>query len=334
MTTTNALRAAPAELVDPATRNPQFGTYTGNLPPIDFTATGASRAAILTQGKRWLYVIVVSEEVICGAAVVRLGYGSNAFAFAIDRRERGVIADFSAKAPAFAASVSPHAGEGAEAKFGLGPKQLSIDRPIGSKTYFVNIRDSQMKLDVRMSVANAPPPLAVINKLSGGRFSTTEKGALLEVDGSLAVGSKKYDLKGAWGGYDYTAGLLERHTAWNWAFGMGRSSDGKLLAYNLTQGFVGERECVAWREGHVDLIGAARFSFDAHNGRQPWRVQTDKLDVDFAPIHPHQERHNLIVLRSHFLQVGGDFRGKLVLPNETVTFENLGGVTEDQDTIW
>lgn len=334
MTTTRALPAAPAELLDPATRKPRFGAYVGSLPAVNLDATGASLPAIVTQGKRWMYVIIVSDEVICCAAVVRMGYASNAFAFAIDRPQRKVIADVTAMGPVFAASVSRRAGEGAEAKFGLGSKQFSIDRPFGSKSYFVSLRGPRLKLEARMSAANAPPPLSVINRLTNGRFSTTEKRALLEVEGSLVAGSKKVDLKGAWGGYDYTAGLLERHTAWKWAFGMGRSSDGKPLAYNLTEGFVGERECVVWRDGQVDPVGAAHFSFDTRDALQPWHIHTDKLDVDFAPSYPHEERHNLMLVRSRFLQVGGDFRGKLVLPNETIAFEKLAGVTEDQDTLW
>jgi hypothetical protein len=334
MTTPHALPAAPAELIDPATRKPRFGAYIGSLPAVNLDATGASLPAIVTQGKRWMYVIVVSDEVICCAAVVRMGYASNAFAFAIDRRERKVIADVTAMGPVFAATVSHRASEGAEAKFGLGSKQFRIDRPFGSKSYSVNIRGPRLKLEARLSSANAPPPLSVINGLSAGRFSTTEKGALLEVEGTLVAGSRKYDLQRAWGGYDYTAGLLERRTAWKWAFGMGRCSEGKPLAYNLTQGFVGERECVVWRNGHVDPIGAAHFTFDAHDALQPWHIRTDKLDLDFAPSYPHEERHDLMVVRSRFLQVGGDFRGKLVLPNETIAFEKLAGVTEDQDTLW
>lgn len=330
----STLPAAPAELLHPHTRKPRFGTYVGSLPPVDFGPSGASLPTQITQGKRWLYVIIASEEVICCAAVVRTGYASNAFAFVVDRRNRKGIADMTAMGPTLTASVGRRAGEGAEARFGLGPKQITIDRPFGSKNYFVNIRGPRLKLEARLSTKNAPPPLSVICQLADKRFSTTEKGALLEVEGSLVAGSRKFDLKEAWGGYDYSAGLLERHTGWRWAFGMGRSSDGKPLAYNLTEGFVGERECVVWRDGAVSSLGAAHFSFDAQDAMQPWRVQTSNSEVDFTPAYAHQERHELYLVRSRFLQVGGDFRGQIVMPNETVSFDKLAGVTEDQDTLW
>jgi hypothetical protein len=334
MTTTRVLQAAPAELIDPATRKPRFGTYVGSLPVVDFNATGASPLAILTRGKRWMYTIIVSDEIICCAAIVRMGYASNAFAFVIDRQQSRSVADVTSLGPAFLASVSDRAGEGADAKFGLGPKQFSIDRPFGSQNYLVNIRAPRLKIEARLSTTNAPPPLSVISELSDGRFGTTQKSALLEVEGSVTAGGKKYDLKGAWGGYDYTAGLLERHTAWKWAFGMGQSTDGKPLAYNLTQGFVDQRECVVWRDGQIVPLGSANFLFDRQRLLEPWRIKTDKLEVDFAPTYLHEEIHNLVVIRSRFQQVGGVFRGKLVLPNETIAFDKLAGVTEDQDTLW
>ncbi len=334
MTSTLALEAAPAELIDPATRKPRFGTYVGSLPAVDFLETGAGLPAILTRGKRWMYVIIASDEVICCAAIVRMGYASNAFAFVVDRQQSRSIADVTALGPAFIAAVGHRAGEGADAKFGLGPKQFSIDRPFGSKNYFINIRAPRLRIEARLSTANAPPPLSVITELSEGRFGTTEKRALLEVEGTVNAGGKKFDLKGAWGGYDYTAGLLERHTAWKWAFGMGRSTDGKPLAYNLTEGFVDHRECVVWRDGQLVRLGPAHFLFDKQRLLEPWRVHTDKLETDFAPTYLHEERHNLLVIRSRFQQIGGAFRGKLVLPNETIAFEKLAGVTEDQDTLW
>jgi len=336
MTTNRVLQPAPAELIDASTRKPRFGTYVGSLPPVDFAAVGASSPEILLRGKRWMYVIVASDEVVCCAAIVRLGYASNAFAFAVDRRTGKPVADITAMGPAFAASVSDRAGEGCDTAFGLGSKQFSFDRPPGSSDYAVRVRGPRFRLDARLSTTNAPEPLAVICEVPGGRFSTTEKRALLDVEGTLVAGGKQFDLKGAFGGYDYTAGLLARRTAWKWAFGMGRSSDGRPLAYNLTEGFVDQRECVAWRGKEVVPLGAVKFSFDPNDVVKPWnvRAKNGSFDVDFDGTYLHEERHNLIVIQSKFQQIAGAFRGKLVLPGETVMFDKLAGVTEDQDTLW
>jgi hypothetical protein len=331
------LTAAPAELIDPSTHKPRFGTYVGGLPTVDFTAAGASLLQRFKSEKRWMYVILASDELVFCTAVIRLGYASNAFAFAIDRATGKPIADMTAKGPAFLASVSERASEGARARFSLGSKSVSIERPWGSKDYSVEVRGHGLKLDARLSTANAPQPISVIAALRGDFFSTTEKGALLEVEGSLLAAGKRYDLKGAYAGYDYTAGLLERRTAWKWAFALGKCSAGKPLAYNLTEGFVGERECVAWADGDVHHLSAARFTFDPKRMMQPWQIRTDSgaCDVDFDTAYLHSEEHNALVLQSSFKQIAGAFRGKLVLPNDrTIAFEKLAGVTEDQDTLW
>lgn len=327
----NVLPAAPAELFDAATKKPRFGTYVGSLPVVDFDAP---LPVVLTRGKRWMYSIIVSDELICCSAIVRMGYAANAFAFVIDRQQGKTIADIKALGPAFLATVARTASQGAEARFGLGSKQFTIDRPLGSSNYFVNVRGPRLRIEARLSAAKAPPPLSVVCDLPSGGYSTTEKGALLEVEGSVNVAGRKFDLKGAWGGYDYTAGLLERRTAWKWAFAMGRCSDGKPIAYNLTQGFVGQRECIAWRDGQLIPVGAAQFLFDRSRLLDPWQVQSDKLNVDFDAAAMHEEKHDLLVVKSRFQQVGGNFRGKLVLPDQSVSFEKLAGVTEDQDTLW
>lgn len=336
MTTIAALTPAPVDLMDPSTHKPRFGTYIGGLPIVDFAAMGTPLLTRIVHEKRWIYVILASDDVIFCAAVVRLGYAANAFAFAIDRATGRHIVNMTAAGPALVASVSKRSGEGALGLFQMGSKLISISRDWGSSDYVVEVRDHGVKLDARLSTTNAPRPISVVASLKGDLFSTTEKGALLEVEGSLLAAGKRYDLKGAWGGYDYTAGLLERRTAWKWAFGLGKSSQGKPIAYNLTEGFVGERECVAWVDGDVIRLPAARFEFDSNNAMKPWQIRTSgACDVDFTPAYVHFEQRNVIVVQSTFKQVAGAFRGKLVLPNsETIEFDKLAGVTEDQDTIW
>ena len=45
------------------------------------------------------------------------------------------------------------------------------------------------------------------------------------------------------GAYDYTSGILQRRTAWRWAFAMGRDTSGAPIAMNLVEGFMGEPAC-------------------------------------------------------------------------------------------
>ncbi len=330
-------RTPPEAILDPTTQRPRFGTYAGGLPPVVFGDRTKNPFTRIRREKRWLYLLIVTEELVCAVAVIRLGYASNAFAFVVDRREGRTLVDETTLGPPFSAFVGDRGGEGCLVTYHLGGNHLSVSRPVGQNDYAVDVRMQGFELQARLGTASAPPALGVVAALQDDLFSTTEKRALLEVDGSLVAGGRRFSLDGALAGYDYTAGLLERHTAWRWGFGMGRTSAGKPIAVNLTDGFVGDRECVVWIDDEVLPLSAVRFGFDRDKPLSTWQVRApdESVDLRFAPAGLHAERHELGIVRSRFLQLAGDYEGRIVVPGkEPFTVERLAGVTEDQDTYW
>jgi len=327
----------PDSILDPATRRPRFGTYVGGLPPFSFAAAEKNPIARVQREKRWFYVLIATDDLICAAAIIRLGYASNAFAFVVDRRSRKTLVDETTMGPPFAASVGDRAGAGCKASYRFLDNHLSVSRPFGSTHHVVDVRMKGLELHAKLDAAKAPPPIGVVASIRGELFSTTEKGALLSAEGSLVAGGRRYALDGGLAGYDFTAGMLERHTAWRWAFALGRTSAGSPIAVNLTEGFVGERECVAWIDGEVAPLPAARFSFDRERPLSTWNLRGagEGLDLSFEPSALHAERHELGIVRSRFLQLAGAVSGRIVVPGkEPITIDRLAGVTEDQDTYW
>lgn len=334
---TKILHASPDSILEPGTGSPRFGTYRGGLPPVFLGRAAKNPLTRIRAEKRWIYVVITTDEIIFAAAIVRLGYAANAFAFVIDRKEKRALADHTAIAPVLAASVNERAGEGHASSFDFLGAHLSLHRPRGRDTYDLEVGMGELKVEASLSTASAPPAIGVVAELPSGLFSTTEKGALLDVRGALTVGTRRFSLDGGLAGYDYTHGLLERRTAWRWAFGQGRAKDGSKVAFNLTEGFVGERECVAWIDGDLHLLGPVGFSFSPSAPMRPWQIsaESDALALDFDPIARHEENKNLVLVKSRFLQVNGHFRGRIAVPGrESVALEGLPGVTEDQDTLW
>ncbi|MDC3958269.1 DUF2804 domain-containing protein [Polyangium jinanense] len=330
-------RTPPEAILDPTTQRPRFGTYVGGLPPVVFGAAAKNPLTRVRREKRWFYVALASDELICAAAIIRLGYAANAFAFVVDRREGRTLCDETSKGPPFSAFVGDSGGEGCLASYHLGGNHLSVSRPVGQSDYVIDVRMQGLELQARLGTTQAPPALGVVAALREGLFSTTEKRALLTASGSLVARGRKFSLDGALAGYDFTAGLLERHTAWRWGFGLGRTSDGKSIALNLTDGFVGDRECVAWIDGEVVPLSAVRFSFDRERPLSSWQVRApdDSIDLHFTPSALHAERHDLGIVRSRFLQLAGEFSGRILVPGrEPIRVDRLAGVTEDQDTYW
>ncbi|MBX3204167.1 MAG: DUF2804 domain-containing protein [Labilithrix sp.] len=330
------LSPAPSAFVDPETRAPAFGSYAGPLPPIDLGRALVDRAL---RRKKWVYVALASDEVWVSLAVVRMGYATSAFGFAFDLRSRRMLADATVVAPPRAAEIADDAhAAGVLARFGFGRTSIAIERrpARGATTEVCELRArfAGLDIDVAIDEAAAPPSISAIAELGPSLVSATEKRALATAHGSVVAGGRRFSLDGAMAAYDYTHGLMPRHTRWRWAFAMGRAKDGAPVAFNFVQGFVGEAECAAFRTDGVFPIREPHFDFDVARPEAPWRLVGDGTDLTFDVGGVHAQRTNLVVVRSRFLQPVGTFRGTLRVDGRDVELDGVPGVVEDQDVLW
>jgi hypothetical protein len=307
---------------------------------VDLTPLAKHRLHTLAHRKRWIYVAVASEEILAALAVAELGYVATSFAFVYERASGRLLADRSAMAPPFMVRVGDRAGEGHATRFRAPGASVRVERAAGAGAYAVDAEFRGLKLWAHLDAAAAPPALSAVVPLGvtrGGQLvNATEKRALLPVRGDVTVAGRRFSLDGALAGYDYTHGLLARHTAWKWAFGLGHARGGERVAFNLTEGFVGERECAAWVGDALVPLGAARFEFAPERPLDPWRVRTDDgaVDLRFVPGGMHAERKNLGLVASRFVQAAGAWSGLLRVPGHELALEGVLGVTEDQDVLW
>jgi hypothetical protein len=331
------LSALPEAVVDPRTRAPRLGSYRGGLPPVDWSPLGLGPAARVMRHKRWLYVAMATDEVYAALAVARLGYAANAFAYAYDAGERRMLARCSWLAPPFAATVGHTGGEGCRATFRTRGASIVVERANREPYYGVHVEADGFSLRASLDASTAPPAIGAVAEVAPGRFDATEKRALLSARGELRAGGRVVSLDGGLAGYDFTSGLLARHTRWRWGFALGRLAGGAPFALNLVQGFVGEAECAAWIDRELVGVGEGRFAFDRDRPQEPWQVRSADgvVDLTLAPGAVHEEKRNLVVVGSRFLQPCGSWRGTVALPGRTpLAVERALGVTEDQDITW
>jgi hypothetical protein len=331
------LRPAPDSVVDPATGSARFGSFRGGIAHIDLGSLAPSRWQRLTRHKRWLYVAVASDELFVGLALVHVGYASNLFAYAFDAGAGRMLFDRSLVAPPFACTVGDTAGEGCTAELRSGSTRVSVARASGSSTYQLAARFGALTLQAALEARSAPPALTAIAPIPTGVASVTEKRALLDVTGELAVDAERRSLDGALAGYDYTNGLLGHRTAWRWGFLLGRATSGERVGMNLVQGFVGEAECGVWIDGELHPLGEGRFAWNEAAPLDPWRVTTADggVELDFAPGGMHAEHRNLGLVSSHFIQPVGAYAGTIALAGRApLVVERALGVTEDQNVRW
>ena len=334
------LAAPPSRLLDPSTGQPAFGAYAGGLGRIDLRPAGRSALFRGLHHKRWLYALIAGEELAIGLAIVNLGYALKGFVFALDRRSGKLAVDYSAIAPRGFGEVADGMVPGAVFRFQSpdGAGRLSV--VLGAAEHRVEVTAPELRVSARLRAAGAPLPLGVVAALGArgsGCMDLTEKGALLETEGEVTLRGERRSLEGAFAGYDYTQGYMPRHTRWRWAYGLGRAVSGERVALNLTQGFIGEPECVVWVEDDLVPTGEGRFIYEPARPLQPWRLRTDDGGVDlvFSPDGLHAETTNLGVIASSFVQPVGSFSGTVrARDGRTLELARLPGVVEDQDVLW
>lgn len=329
----------PRAFLNPSTGRPAFGSFAGALPRVEIASVlGTSpRLETVFRRKKWVWLAVTTDEIWLSLAIVRMGYAASASVFVFDVRTRAMLVDRTFVAAPFAADVAddPHAS-GALAHFRQGRSRMSVKRRGATLHLVADL--SGLAIDAIFDDAAAPPPIAAIAPLAdsanGTSLSATEKSALASVRGSLFANGRRFPLDGGFGGYDYTHGLMPRHTRWNWAFAMGRTERGEAIGFNVVEGFVGEAECAAFFRGAVLPLGEPRFEFDAANPAKPWRLVGPGMALTFDVGAIHVQNTNLGLARSRFVQPVGTFRGALVLDGEDVRLDRVLGVVEDQDVLW
>lgn len=282
-----------------------------------------------------MYVAIASDELLLAFAAVDVGYASNAFAFAFDARSQKLLANDTSLGPPLAACVSEGPDRSASYRM-LGANVHISERP-GSRAIAVDLRMRGIEIQAELDARGAPPPISAIGAVPGGVANMTEKRALMAVKGEAVIAGRRVALRDAVAGYDYTNGLLARHTQWRWAFALGRAKSGERIAFNLVEGFVGESECAAWVDGELYPLAEGRFVFNPKEPLSPWGVCTADggVDLTFRPGGAHTENRDYVALVSHFVQVAGTYSGKIAIEGKgELELSDVLGVTEDQDMLW
>jgi hypothetical protein len=337
------LVAVPHSVVD-AEGKPNFGSFLGTIGRVDLSKLGGTyRRSWLYRKfhlKKWRWLMVATPEVAVGFAIVDVNYAANGFLFAIDLASRKVLSDASALGiPGATMRVGDFPDEGADESFTSLGLRMSVKRPAGRKMFEVSASNRNLQLEALLDAGASPTPLTAITPVQGGVVNVTQKSVCLPASGTLICGDRRYDLSGGFGGFDYTHGLLARHTAWRWAFATGVAEGGKRIGLNLTAGFnEGEQggENVLWVDGATAAVGPARFGFEAKSTQSPWRIvsEDNRVDLTFVPQGEHREERNLVVAKSYFVQVFGVFHGTVNAGSGPIKVAGLPGVAEDQRITW
>ncbi|QBE65330.1 DUF2804 domain-containing protein [Pseudoduganella lutea] len=249
--------------------------------------------------KRWHYAALSAEGMFCAVAIVDLGWMSTCFAYAFERGDGDMLANFSQDGLPGRLSAAVAADGTGNSTFSR--RGVSIDLgPAG-----LSLRSPWLEIDASFGAA-AAPALVASGIVKGGGVHATQKTGGLALEGEVRTWRGEYPLHGGTASIDYSNGLLARRTAWRWA--SGHAAD---IGFNLQAGYFGASENALWLDGGLFPLGPAHFVHAADDPMEPWRMFTedDCLDLIFTPVAARREERNLRIAESRYVQPFGTFSG-------------------------
>jgi hypothetical protein len=183
---------------------------------------------------------------------------------------------------------------------------------------FEGARDAPMELSF-----DEGPGVEVISP-HGRSYIWTRKQAGVPVTASVRLPHANYNIEGAFGFVDESAGYHARHTRWRWSAGIGQSRDGRAVAWNLVEGVHDSpqaSERTVWVDGEPHEVEPLAFAEDlsAVGG------------LRFTEWSAREDHTNRLVMRSDYRQPFGSFAGELPGGLE---LESGYGVMEWHDVRW
>jgi Protein of unknown function (DUF2804) len=253
--------------------------------------------------KRWRYVGVFGLDLMLCVGDVRVGPARQTF-WAVWERAAGRLRE----------RTRPRRG---------GVLQLGMDRP-GR----VLVRDDGVAIDLALEEV---PGVETICP-NGEAYAWTRKQGGVRAHGTVVLGGVARELD-ALAVIDDSAGYHARRTAWRWCAGVGRSEEGRPVAWNLVAGINDsprDSERTVWVDGEPVEVGpAARFAGDLSS------VATDDgVELRFAAEAVRERHENLLLVRSDYRQPFGAFAGTLPGPGGPLVLAEGWGVMEQHTARW
>ncbi len=199
---------------------------------------------------------------------------------------------------------------------GIAQRWWAVALPDGR--LFEGARDAPIELRL-----DEGPGVEVVSP-HGRSYIWTRKQAGIPVSASVRLPHANYDIEGEFGFVDESAGYHARHTRWRWSAGIGRSRDGRAVAWNLVEGVHDSpqaSERTVWVDGKPHEVEPLAFAEDlsAVGG------------LRFTEWSAREDHTNRLVMRSDYRQPFGSFAGELPGGLE---LESGYGVMEWHDVRW
>jgi hypothetical protein len=187
----------------------------------------------------------------------------------------------------------------------------------------IRLRAADVSADLKLG--DSQPVECVCSSGQRG-YSWTRKRAGVPISGTIEVGGRRWQGDGL-GVEDESAGYHERRTSWHWSAGVGRTEDGRAVAWNLVSGINDPER------------GSERAVWIDGTPREPAPVRFDGLEsigfaagtrLRFAAESERARNDNLLLFRSRYRHRFGTFAGSL----DGLELAEGFGVMEHHEAVW
>jgi hypothetical protein len=286
--------------------------------------------------KEWHYVSFTTEQWYVAVGVVQLGYVANLFSYAVDRVENRPVLEHGALSPlGRALRFAPSSVRGAttwnsrSASVSIAAHDgwdVELDIPLGGE-----------RLRGRAHI-EARDSLAMLHRLGPRRVAYTHKAAGWPASGYLELGTRPIRLDGGLSASDWTRSQASRVTRWKWASLSGFDRDRAAVGLNLSAQVYDDddghsAENALWIDGRVQRLGGVRFAVPPDPTTERWAIRSiegNEVDLHFEPLGAREQRTNLGLVRTEFVQPYGQFAGRVGGYDVTGCF----GVVETHLSVW
>ena len=195
----------------------------------------------------------------------------------------------------------------------------------------VRIAGSELAIDgpgVRVRTRVDEQPAVETLSAHGASYIWTGKQAGVRVSGLVELDGRPIQLE-CRGVVDDSAGYHARHTVWKWSAGVGRTTDGRALGWNLVTGVHDapeNSERTVWVDGDPHEVAPVTFADDLSA-----ITFTGDESLAFTQWSAREDKTNAFLLKSWYRQPFGTFSG--TLPGGLELGEGYG-VMESHDVWW
>jgi len=339
-------KPAPPALIDDRGR-PVLGVYAGPIHNVNleqfpfrrlqrFPWTLADGTAKML-AKKWQFVGVVDEALVMGAAVVDVKYIGTSFAYVYDRQTKE-LTEINLKSPfASAVKFSPSAAGGKTTFIGGGKRvEFSNDMNDGWRSVVIEHGD---KLSADFRYKEIGSGITSVSRTGLYGFNHCYKMVAMPAEGEITYAGKKHTLsKNALALLDWSTGVPQRETFWNWACGSGKDSKGRMTGLNFACGMneTSYTENTFWLDGQPEKIDTVNIDYNQDNVFEPWHLTSmdNKVDLMFYPDSERYENQNYLLIVSRLHQPFGRFEGSLNGAKGKVTIDSVYGFCEEHFAKW